>query len=64
MSGAPLILVTGGKVNYCLTNFQGDVMRIESSDGISAASYCCDAWGKILWSSGELAELIPLRYRI
>ncbi len=39
-------------------------MRIESSDGISAASYCCDAWGKILWSSGELAELNPLRYRI
>lgn len=38
-------------------------MRIESSDGISAASYCCDAWGKILWSSGELAELNSLRYR-
>ena len=38
-------------------------MRIESSDGISAASYCCDAWGKILWSSGELAALNSLRYR-
>lgn len=29
MSGAPLILVTGGKVDYCLTNLQGDVMRID-----------------------------------
>lgn len=38
-------------------------MRIESSDGISAASYCCDARGKILWSSGELAALNSLRYR-
>ena len=27
------------------------------------ASYCCDAWGKILASTGELAELNPLRYR-
>ena len=27
------------------------------------ASYCCDAWGKILSSSGDLAELNPLRYR-
>lgn len=63
MSGAPLILVTGGRVYYYLTNLQGGVMRIESSDGISAASYCCDAWGKILWSSGELAALNSLRYR-
>ncbi len=63
MSGAPLILVTGGKVYYYLTNLQGGVMSIESSDGIPAASYCCDARGKILWSSSELAELNPLRYR-
>lgn len=38
-------------------------MSIESSDGIPAASYCCDARGKILWSSGELAALNSLRYR-
>ena len=63
MSGAPLILVTGGKVYYYLTNLQGGVMSIESSDGIPAASYCCDARGKILWSSGELAALNSLRYR-
>ena len=63
MSGAPLILVTGGKVYYYLTNLQGGVMSIESSDGIPAASYYCDAWGEILWSSGELAALNSLRYR-
>ena len=38
-------------------------MSIESSDGTPAASYCYDAWGKILASTGELAELNPLRYR-
>ena len=38
-------------------------MSIESSDGIPAASYCCDARGKILWSSGGLAALNSLRYR-
>ena len=29
MSGAPLILVTGGKADYCLTNLQGGVMSID-----------------------------------
>ena len=62
-NGAPLTLVTGGKVYYYLTNLQGDVMSIESSDGTPVASYCYDAWGKILSSSGDLAELNPLRYR-
>lgn len=38
-------------------------MSIESSNGTPVASYCYDAWGKILASTGELAELNPLRYR-
>ena len=62
-NGAPLTLVTGGKVYYYLTNLQGDVISVESSDGTPVASYCYDAWGKILSSSGDLAELTPLRYR-
>ena len=62
-NGAPLTLVTGGKVYYYLTNLQGDVMSIESSDGTPVASYCYDAWGKILACDGALAELNPLRYR-
>ena len=62
-NGAPLTLVTGGKVYYYLTNLQGDVISVESSDGTPVASYCYDAWGKILSSSGDLAELNPLRYR-
>ena len=62
-NGAPLTLVTGGKVYYYLTNLQGDVISVESSDGTPVAGYCYDAWGKILSSSGDLAELNPLRYR-
>ena len=62
-NGAPLTLVTGGKVYYYLTNLQGDVMSIESSDGTPVASYCYDAWRKILACDGALAELNPLRYR-
>ena len=38
-------------------------MSIESSDGTPVASYCYDAWGKILACDGALAELNPLRYR-
>ena len=62
-NGAPLTLVTGGKVYYYLTNLQGDVISVESSDGTPVASYCYDAWGKILACDGALAELNPLRYR-
>ena len=38
-------------------------MSIESSDGTPVASYCYDAWGKILACDGALAELNPLQYR-
>ena len=38
-------------------------MSIESSDGTPVASYCYDAWGKILACDGAVAELNPLRYR-
>ena len=62
-NGAPLTLVTGGKVYYYLTNLQGDVISLEATDGMQGAHYYYDAWGKILASTGELAELNPLRYR-
>lgn len=63
-----LTSVTGGPVSRQYTYRDVDsvktTMQVASvtSGGIPAASYCCDAWGKILWSSGELAELNPLRY--
>jgi|GEM_PF-3033469 len=38
-------------------------MSLETTDGMQGAHYYYDAWGKILASTGALAELNPLRYR-
>lgn len=62
-NGAPLTLLHNGTVYYYITNLQGDVISLETMDGMQGAHYYYDAWGKILASAGELAELNPLRYR-
>lgn len=62
-NGAPLTLIHNGTVYYYITNLQGDVISLETTDGMQDAHYYYDAWGKILASTGELAELNPLRYR-
>ena len=42
---------------------QGDVVKLIKADGTVAASYTYDPWGKILTSTGDLANINPLRYR-
>lgn len=48
---------------YYMTTQQGDITRIEDVNGNVLATYEYDAWGKLISSSGSLAELNPLRYR-
>ena len=62
-NGAPLTLIHNGTVYYYITNLQGDVISLETMDGMLGAHYYYDAWGKILACDGALAELNPLRYR-
>ena len=62
-NGAPLTLIHNGTVYYYITNLQGDVISLETTDGMQGAHYYYDAWGKILASTGALVELNPLRYR-
>ena len=62
-NGAPLTLIHNGTVYYYITNLQGDVISLETTDGMQGAHYYYDAWGKILACDGTLAELNPLRYR-
>ena len=47
---------------YYVLNAQGDVVRIVNSRN-TVASYTYDPWGKIISSSGTLADINPLRYR-
>ena len=48
---------------YYVLNAQGDVVRIVNSSRSVVASYTYDPWGKIISSSGALADVNPLRYR-
>ena len=48
---------------YYMTTQQGDITRIEDVNGNVLATYEYDAWGKLISSSGSLAEINPLRYR-
>ena len=48
---------------YYVLNAQGDVVRIVNSSRSVVASYTYDPWGKIISSSGTLADINPLRYR-
>ena len=46
-----------------LKNLQGDIIKVLTSNRSQVAAYTYDAWGKVLTSTGDLAEVNPLRYR-
>ena len=66
-SGAPYSLTytvgSTSTVYYYITNLQGDVMYLVDSSGNQVAAYLYDPFGKVLSSSGTMAEINPLRYR-
>ncbi len=48
---------------FYVKNLQGDILKVITATGTEAAAYTYDAWGKLLTSTGDLAEVNPLRYR-
>mgnify|MGYP003293420819 CR=1 FL=1 len=48
---------------YYILNVQGDVMKLVDRYANAVATYTYDPWGKVLTSSGTMANLNPLRYR-
>ena len=48
---------------FYVKNLQGDILKVITATGTEAAAYTYDAWGKLLTSTGDLAEINPLRYR-
>ena len=48
---------------YYITNLQGDVMYLVDASGNEVAAYDYDPYGKVITSTGDLAEINPLRYR-
>ena len=62
-NGSPIALNYNGTVYYYVTNLQGDVVRLITADGTTAAEYSYNAWGEITASTGSMAEINPIRYR-
>ena len=54
---------TSFQTYYYVLNLQGDVVKLIQANGHVVAQYTYDAWGNILDSGGNLAEVNPLRYR-
>ena len=52
----------GTKYFYQL-NLQGDVIGIVDTTGASVAKYAYDAWGRVVYSTGTMAAINPIRYR-
>ena len=48
---------------FYVKNLQGDILKVITATGTEAATYTYDAWGKLLTSTGDLADINPLRYR-
>ena len=48
---------------FYVKNLQGDILKVITVTGTETATYTYDAWGKLLTSSGDLADINPLRYR-
>ena len=65
--GAPLTISYGGTIYYYVTNLQGDVVAILNSSGVMVVEYTYDAWGRLLSTTGSMANTLglhnPLRYR-
>ena len=68
LNGSPYALnYTNGaaatQTYYYITNVQGDVTHLVTTDGTVVAEYGYDAWGKVTAATGTMAEVNPLRYR-
>ena len=62
-NGTPYALKYNGTVYYYVTNLQGDVIQIVDASGNTVASYEYDPYGKVISTTGTLAEVNPIRYR-
>ena len=48
---------------FYVKNLQGDILKVITATGTEVATYTYDAWGRVLTSTGDMAEANPIRYR-
>ena len=62
-NGTPYALKYNGSIFYYITNLQGDVIQIVDTNGNTVANYEYDPYGKVISTTGTMAEVNPVRYR-
>ena len=66
-TSGPMTVTYNGETYYYAANLQGDVVAILDDSGDAVVEYTYDAWGKLLTTSGDLADTLgetnPLTYR-
>lgn len=48
---------------YYMYDSIGNIIGLMDTNGVEVATYTYDAWGKILTSTGSMAEINPIRYK-
>ena len=65
-TGIEAMILSGSNANnvfYFDKNTLGDIVAIRNNQGVIVAEYEYDAWGRIIYQSGEMADINPFRYR-
>jgi RHS repeat-associated protein len=66
-AGNILSMTLNGDTYYYEKNVQGDIIGIIDGDGAKVVSYLYDSWGKLISTTGSLADTVgvknPYRYR-
>lgn len=58
-SGTPLGYIYNGTQYFYMTNQMGDVIAITDTTGTIVASYEYDAWGTVIASDSDIANINP-----
>ncbi len=62
-NGTPLGFIYNGTQYFYLTNQMDDVVGITDASGAIVGNYEYDAWGKVIESDSDIADINPIRYR-
>ena len=62
-NGTPLGFIWNGTQYFYMTNQMGDVISITDANGAIVGNYEYDAWGAVILSDSDIANINPIRYR-
>ena len=62
-TGKLIAMEYNGEQYYYMYDSAGNIVSLVSNNAVTVATYTYDAWGKLISSSGTMAEINPIRYK-